>query len=449
MDGPAACPVDGPGLPCEGSGTSAFHRRATAAAPDAPAALWCERLPMLDLARRFGTPLYVYSTAAIVERIQALRAAFGRDAVLCYAVKANSNLSLLQLLHAHGIGFDLVSGGELQRLQAAKVPTAGAVFAGVAKQSWEIDAAVAAGIRFFNLESPHELPLLAAAGRRLGRPVPIALRLNPDVDAGTHAYISTGKKDNKFGVDLDRAGELVAAIAREPALRLCGYHVHLGSQLRDVGPYQLALERVLAFAAAAPEHHQHVEYYDLGGGFGIGYGRGAPLDVAAVAAALLPTLAARGWRPVLEPGRFLVGDAGVLLTQVLGHKQQGATQFVLVDAAMNDLLRPALYGAEHAIAPVLPRQGAPLVVDIVGPVCETGDFLARRRALPPVLAGDLLAVLATGAYGAAMASNYNSRPRPAEVLVDGSRVQLVRRRETIADLYRLECNLHDEPPPLQ
>lgn len=445
-------------LPCDGSGTVAFHRRAglepeqsagsAHLTPDGVTAdaLWCEDQPLAALAQRFGTPLYVYSSAAIVERVASLRQAFGPDAVVCYAVKANPNLQLLRLLHAHGTSFDLVSGGELQRLQAAGVPTDGAVFAGVAKQPWEIEAAVAAGIRFFNLESPHELPLLAAAGRRLGRPVPVALRLNPDVDAGTHAYISTGKKDNKFGVDLDRAVELVAAIAREPALRLCGYHVHLGSQLRSVEPYTTALQRVLEFAAGAPERHANVEYYDLGGGFGISYGVGAPLDVGAVAAALLPTLAARGWRPVLEPGRYLVGDAGLLLTRVLGHKSQGATRFVLVDAAMNDLLRPALYGAEHAIAAVLPRPGEPVVADLVGPVCETGDFLARKRALPPVQEGDLLAVLAAGAYGAAMASNYNSRPRPAEVLVDGDQVRLVRRRETLADLYRLECNPHDEPP---
>lgn len=422
-------------IECPGSGSPAFHLRG--------GELWCEDVAVRDLAARFGTPLYVYSGATLDERVQRVRSAFGADAQICYAVKANSNLSLLARMHARGIGFDLVSGGELQRLQAARLPTHGAVFAGVGKEPWEVEAAVAAGILFFNVESPHELPLLAAAGQQAGQRIAVALRLNPDVDAGTHAYISTGKKDNKFGVAIDRAGELVAAIVQNPWLRLCGYHVHLGSQLRSVEPYVQALDKVCAFADGAVERSEGITHYDLGGGFGIAYGQGEPLDVGAVAAALLPRLQARGWRPVVEPGRFLVGDAGALVTAVLGEKHQGNTDFLLVDAAMNDLLRPALYQAEHPIVPVAARPGATHAVDIVGPVCETGDFLGKRRVLPRCERGDLLAILGAGAYGASMASNYNTRRRPAEVLVDGSSVRLVRRRETFAQLFQNEMDQHD------
>ncbi|MFO0278625.1 MAG: diaminopimelate decarboxylase, partial [Planctomycetota bacterium] len=287
-------------------------------------------------------------------------------------------------------------------------------------------------------------PLLASVGAQLGRPLRVMLRLNPDVDAGTHAYISTGKKDNKFGVSLAAAGAAVAAIVASPWLRLVGYHVHLGSQLRSVEPYAAALAKVEAFVAGDPARARGVSHYDLGGGFGIGYGSGDPLDVAAVAAALLPRLRARGWRPVVEPGRFLVGDAGVLLTRVLGDKPQGGTDFLLVDAAMNDLLRPALYQAEQAIVAVAPHGGPARTVDVVGPVCETGDFLARRRDLPPCAAGDLLAVLAAGAYGASMASNYNTRRRPAEVMVAGGVARVIRRRETFEQLLQNE-EPFDEP----
>lgn len=442
---PAGSPGDLPvgasaGMPsvgaCPGSGTPHFAYRS--------GVLHCEAVPLPELAARHGTPLHVYSRRTLVERVAALRAAFGADALLCYAVKANGNLGLLRLLHQLGTGFDVVSGGELARIVTAGLPTRDVVFAGVAKQAAEIDAAVAAGIRFFNVESPHELPLLAAAGARAGRRVPVALRLNPDVAAGGHAYITTATAANKFGIGLDAAGEFVQHLAREPWLELVGYHVHLGSQLRSAEPYQQALAKVLAFCAAAPERRRGIRYYDLGGGFGIGYGQGAPLDPAAVAAAVLPRLAELGWQAVVEPGRHLVGDAGVLLTTVLGHKDSAGTRFLLVDAAMNDLLRPALYQAEHVIAPVVPRAGAPSVVDVVGPVCESGDFLARGRALPPCAVGDRLAVLATGAYGASMGSNYNSRCRPAEVLVDGVIARLVRRRETFDDLFAAEQGLPDE-----
>jgi diaminopimelate decarboxylase len=365
--------------------------------------------------------------------------AFGDTARICYAVKANPNLSVLRLLHEAGCGFDLVSGGELERLAVACLPTDQAVFAGVGKQRWEIEAAVAAGLLFFNVESPYELPLLAAAGEAAGKPVAVALRLNPNVEANTHAYISTGKDENKFGVAIDRAAAVVDEIVANPWLSLVGYHVHLGSQLRAVGPYVQAFERVAAFVDGDAKRSDGVRYYDLGGGFGISYGEGDPLDVAAVAAALLPRLQERGWIPVVEPGRFIVGDAGILVTSVLGEKLQGRAKFLLVDAAMNDLMRPALYQAEHPIVPVLLRPDAEMrTVDVVGPVCETGDFLGRARSLPRCQRGDLLAVLATGAYGASMASNYNSRCRPAEVLVDGEQARLVCRRESFAQLLQRE-----------
>lgn len=420
--------------PCPGSGTPDFHLQ--------DGDLYCEQVAVSDLVERFGSPLYIYSAATIRERATRVRAAFGEAARICYAVKANSNLSVLKLLHEAGCGFDLVSGGELERLAVAGLPTDQAVFAGVGKQPWEIEAAVAAGLLFFNVESHYELPLLAAAGEAAGKPVAVALRLNPNVEANTHAYISTGKDDNKFGIAIDRAAVVVDEIVANPWLSLVGYHVHLGSQLRTVGPYVEAFERVAAFVDGDVKRRDGVRYYDLGGGFGISYGEGEPLDVAAVAAALLPRLQARGWTPVVEPGRFMVGDAGVLATSVLGEKLQGRANFLLVDAAMNDLMRPALYQAEHPIVPVASRPDAEMrIVDVVGPVCETGDFLGRARNLPRCQRGDLLAVLAAGAYGASMASNYNSRRRPAEVLVDGDHARLVRRRESFAQLFEGEIDL--------
>ena len=420
--------------PCPGSGSPDFYLH--------DGELRCEQVAIRDLVAQYGSPLYVYSAATIRERARQVRAAFGDAAHICYAVKANSNLSVLRLLHEAGCGFDLVSGGELERLAVAGLPTDQAVFAGVGKQPWEIEAAVAAGILFFNVESPHELQLLAAAGEAANKSVSVALRLNPNVEANTHAYISTGKDENKFGIAIDRAAQVVDEIVANPWLKLVGYHVHLGSQLRSVGPYEEAFDRVAAFVDGDAKRRDGVRYFDLGGGFGIGYGEGEPLDVGAVAAALLPRLQARGWTPVVEPGRFLVGDAGVLVTSVLGEKLQGRAKFLLVDAAMNDLMRPALYQAEHPIVPVVSRPDAEMrTVDVVGPVCETGDFLGRARSLPRCQPGDLLAVLAAGAYGASMASNYNSRRRPAEVLVDGEQARLVRRRETFAQLFQDEIDL--------
>ncbi len=403
--------------------------------------IFCEDVPLAALAARHGTPLYVYSQAAIEARFALLRSAFGPGARICYAVKSNSNLALLALLGRLGAGFDLVSGGELRRVQAAGLAPAACVFAGVAKDEWEIDAALAAGIGFFNLESAHEIPLLDAAGDRLGKDVEVAIRINPDVDAGTHAYISTGKRENKFGLSFPAAHAAIAAIRASRRVRLVGYHVHLGSQLRVIDPYLAAFAKVAEFMAESPAHRDGVRHYDLGGGFGISYGDGKPgLDVRALAAALLPRLRALGLDPVLEPGRFLVAEAGALVVRVLGDKHSGTREFVLVDGAMNDLLRPALYQAVHPIVPVRPRPGPSAPVDVVGPVCESGDFLGKDVPLPRPQRGDLLAVLAAGAYGATMASNYNTRRRPAEVLVSGQNARLVRRRERFEELWAQELD---------
>ena len=314
---------------CPESGTEEFHYRRQQ--------LHCEDVELADLVEQYGSPLYVYSAAAMRRRFRAVRAAFGEEAFVCYAVKANPNLAVLQLFAELGAGFDLVSGGELARLQAAGIDPGRAVFAGAAKQRWEIDAGVAAGVRAFQVESPHELEWLAASGRAHDKVVPVAMRLNPGVDADTHRYIATARHDSKFGVPLEQAAALVSAIAANPHLSLCGYHVHLGSQLHQVEPYRKALERVAEFLAGDPVRREGVTHYDLGGGFAIRYGSGPMLDLSALAAELLPRLRQLDLLPMLEPGRFLVGDAGVLLTQVLGTKCSGATEFLLVDAAMNDL----------------------------------------------------------------------------------------------------------------
>ena len=404
-------------------------------------ALHCEALDVGRLADEFGTPLYVYSRASMQQRFAMIRSAFGPEAHICFAVKSNSNLSVLRVFDELGAGFDLVSGGELRRLQVAGLATDQAVFAGVAKADWEIREGLKAGIMLFNLESDHELAILESLGAEIGRQVPVALRLNVDVEADTHEYISTGRSHNKFGLSLDVAARVVEQIAQSPHVRLDGYHVHLGSLLRSPDPYLEALDRAFEFMDGAAVRSDGVKYYDCGGGFGISYGDGQGiLDVAALGRAMLPRLRERGLTPILEPGRFLVADAGVLVTEVLSNKNSEGNRFVLVDAAMNDLVRPALYGAEHPIAPLIePAAGAvPVPCDIVGPVCESADFLAKGRGLCPVSRGDRLAVFAAGAYGFSMSSNYNSRRRPAEVLVNGDQVQLIRRREEFSELWDQE-----------
>jgi diaminopimelate decarboxylase len=401
--------------------------------------LYCEQVDVAELCEQHQTPLYIYSKAAMVERFAALRQAFGERAHICYALKSNGNLSLLRLFHELGAGFDVVSGGELMRLQAAGIPTDKVVFAGVGKEEWEIRAALRSGILFFNLESRQEVRLLQSVGRDLGQQVPVAVRLNPDVDAGTHDYIATARKQDKFGLDLRSAAEVVTQIAGDDHLSLVGYHVHLGSNLRSSDPYLAAFECVETFLSGASERQAGVRFYDLGGGFGISYGDGGgAMDVQDLGNRLAPRLQSLGLTPVLEPGRYLTADAGILATRVLGSKSSGNHRFLVVDGAMNDLIRPALYGAEHPIAPVMQSSARTRPRDVVGPVCESGDFLARQRELPEMRRGDLLAVFAAGAYGFSMASNYNTRRRPAEVLVDGSDARLIRRRESFPDLWAHE-----------
>lgn len=401
--------------------------------------LHCEDVPVAELAERFGTPLYVYSRASFESRFRQLRRAFGPDARICFAVKANSNLAILRLFAGLGAGFDLVSGGELRRLQQAGVPCGGAVFAGVGKEEWEVREAQRAGILFFNLESAFELDLFETIAAGAPEPLPIALRINPDVEADTHEYIRTGTRGDKFGLDLATAASVAERIAASPRLRLVGCHVHLGSQLHEPTPYTEALDVVERFLDEHAGLVGDMRYYDLGGGIGVSYGvPGAQMDVDALAAELTPRLAARGLTPVLEPGRFLVADAGCLLTRVLGIKGTGPRRFAVVDGGMNDLMRPALYHAEHPIRTVRRRSESAVRYDVVGPVCESGDFLALDRELPELAGGDLMAVFAAGAYGSTMASNYNSRRRPAEVLVSGAEYELIRRRESFEELWAAE-----------
>jgi diaminopimelate decarboxylase len=403
--------------------------------------LHCEQVPLTELAERFGTPLYVYSAKSIRERVRAFARAFRGVTHICYSVKANSNLSILRLLGKLGCGFDVVSGGELERVlrvdpRAAKK----IVFSGVGKTKAEVNAALKAGILLFNLESASEMEVVAACAARLKRKARIAWRVNPDVPADTHPYISTGLQKHKFGVPIGEARELYARAARSKYLQVAGVSVHIGSQITQFAPFAAAMQRVAELLRQLQIDGHKIQYVDAGGGLGINYD--GPQDFTAIvseyAEAVTRPLNDLRVKVLLEPGRSIVGPAGVLLTRVLYRKKNGGKKFVVVDAAMNDLIRPALYQAEHQIVPVDDQGAAPEIVDIVGPVCESGDFFARERTLPAVNEGELLAILDAGAYGMALASNYNTRARAAEVLVDGKSAKLIRRRETIADQIRPE-----------
>jgi diaminopimelate decarboxylase len=391
------------------------------------------------LTRRFGTPLYVYSADQMVERLHLFQEALsGRDHLVCYAVKANSALAILKLLAREGAGFDIVSGGELERVIAAAPEAVNrVVFSGVGKTAEEIDRALAAGILEFNVESEAELELLAARAKKLKRKTRFALRVNPDVFAETHPYISTGLREHKFGIDIRRARAIYRKAAGNRWLEAHGVSVHIGSQIRSADPFGAALERVNKLVRQLGREGIELRSIDAGGGLGIDY-HGGSFDAAArvkeYAQAIDGALEGFGGRLLLEPGRFLVAQAGALVARVLQVKRNGSKTFVITDAAMNDLIRPALYQAFHEIVPVKPRAGRVRTFDVVGPVCETGDFFARDRKLAPVKPGDLVALLDAGAYGMAQSSNYNTRLRPAEVLVEGKRARLIRRRETMADL---------------
>jgi diaminopimelate decarboxylase len=405
--------------------------------------LHCDQTSLTALAQEYGTPLYVYSQQHILGRLALFQEAFAsRPHTLCFAVKANSALAILKVLAAHGAGFDIVSGGELARVtKAAKPALRRTVFAGVGKQVPEIDAALKAGILLFNVESESELALLAARAEHLGIPARFSLRVNPDVFAETHPYISTGLSAHKFGIDINAARAIYRKAAKSKHLIATGISVHIGSQIRAVDPFGAALERVTTLIQQLKADGVHLTHIDAGGGLGIEY-TDAPFDPAAAVAAyakqVLDATAHLDLHLLLEPGRFLVAQAGVLVTEVLNVKKNGDKTFVITDAGMNDLIRPSLYQAHHQILPVRQSSAASAPVDIVGPVCESGDFFARDRALPASKPGDLLAILDAGAYGMTLASNYNTRPRPPEVLVDGAASRLIRRRETQKDLFAPE-----------
>lgn len=403
--------------------------------------LFVEDCALPELAARFGTPLYVYSRSAMRAAAAAWQSALrGRDHLVCYAMKANSSLAVLQTFAEAGCGFDIVSGGELERVLAAGADPATVVFSGVGKTRTEMRRALEAGVLCFNVESEAELDLLSVVASEARRTARISLRVNPDVDAGTHPYISTGLKDNKFGIAHQRAVEVYRHAARLPGIEVVGIDCHIGSQITDTGPYLDALDRVLDLVEAVESHGLALHHLDLGGGLGITYTDETPPAADALVAALLERIDARGHghrRILFEPGRSLVGNAGVLVSEVLYLKPGEAKNFCIVDAAMNDLMRPAMYQAWMGIVPCRLRDGAPVEYDVVGPVCESGDWLGRDRALV-VQAGDTLAVLSAGAYGMAMASNYNSRGRPAEVMVEGGEAALIRDREQPSELFRGE-----------
>jgi diaminopimelate decarboxylase len=405
--------------------------------------LSCGKVSLELLARRHGTPLYVYSADQIVERLGLFQNAFeGRDHLVCYAVKANSALAILKLLADRGAGFDIVSGGELERVLAAAPEAVGrVVYSGVGKTAAEIDLALTSGILEFNVESEAELKLLAARAAKLKRKAKFALRVNPDVFADTHPYISTGLREHKFGIDIRRAPALYKSAANSKWLEAHGVSVHIGSQIRSAVPFGAAIARVAKLVRQLGREGIVLESIDAGGGLGIDYHAGsfdAAAKVREYAAAVESSLGSFEGRLLMEPGRFLVAQAGALVARVLQVKRNGKKTFVITDAAMNDLIRPALYQAHHEIVPLKPRNGRACVVDVVGPVCESGDFFAHDRKLPPLEPGDLIAVLDAGAYGMAQSSNYNTRLRPAEVLVEGNKSRLIRRRETIADLLAPE-----------
>ncbi len=412
-----------------------------------PLVLYCENIPLQKLAERYGTPLYVYSSTTIHERYDAFDAAFREvPHTICYSVKANSNLSLLRMLSRKGCGFDVVSGGELERVLIADRKAAKrVVFSGVGKTREELTAALKAGIMLFNVESESELWALAECAGRLRKTAPVALRVNPDVAAETHPYISTGLRKHKFGVPIRDARALYAKASGTRYLKVRGVSVHIGSQITDVTPFGEAMARVADLVRELRDDGHGIDYIDAGGGLGINYEKPSDVDFAAAVATYARSLAAplRGLnvRLLLEPGRSIIGPAGALVTSVVYRKANDGKRFLVVDAAMNDLIRPALYGAYHEIIPVSAEAGTAEkleVTDIVGPVCETGDFFARDRELPMVAEGGLLAILDAGAYGMVLSSNYNTRPRPAEVLVTGKSAKVIRRREKVSDLLRAE-----------
>jgi diaminopimelate decarboxylase len=412
--------------------------------------LYCEGVRAVEIAERVGTPCYVYSTRTILDHYRKLADAFP-GALICYSVKANGSLSILRLMARAGSGFDVVSGGEIFRVLKAGGDPGKTVFAGVGKTDEEIAYALRHRILMINLESEEELWVAEELARREGARVDAALRVNPDVDPETHRHITTGKQENKFGVDLKVAVELLRRARELRHVRIRGLHVHIGSQITSTGPYVETLARLVEFLPKARATGHEIDTLDIGGGFGIWYRDRKAVSAEEMAAAILPFVDRMGCRLVLEPGRFIVGNAGILLTRVLFTKDSGEKRFAICDAGMNDLIRPVLYEAYHRIWPASTEAtvegeppdeetwgGARRKTDLVGPICETGDFFARERPLPPLMRGDLVAIFSAGAYGYAMASNYNSHPRPAEALADGENFEVITERESYEDLVRKE-----------
>ena len=404
--------------------------------------LWAEEVRVSDLAREYGTPLYVYSSATLTRHFQAFDSAFHpMPHLTCFSVKSNSNLHVLKLLKGMGAGADIVSGGELHRALMAGIDPQRIVFSGVGKQQFEIQAALAADILMFNVESLQELELLSHLAHEQGTTAKISLRINPDVDPKTHPYISTGLKENKFGIGMDDALEIYARAKDLPGIDPVGIDCHIGSQLTQISPFLDALERLKTLRVQLMDMGLNISYLDVGGGLGIPYSEEEPPHPKEFGQALCDALKDLDLTLILEPGRVISGNAGILVTKVLVSKPTEQKHFVIVDAAMNDLIRPSLYSAYHRIAEVKAKGRPEKTVDVVGPICETGDFLAKDRILPGLEADDLLAVFSAGAYGFTMASQYNSRPRAAEVMVEGDKARLIRHRETFADLLRLEETL--------
>ncbi|MBS0261391.1 MAG: diaminopimelate decarboxylase [Planctomycetes bacterium] len=414
--------------------------------------LYCEDVPAAELAARYGTPLWVYSKKTLLHHLGQIQTAFAEvDPVICYSVKSNSNLGILKVMQQAGSSFDVVSGGEFYRVKAAGADTSKVVFAGVGKTDEEIRFALENNVLMFNVESEAELDAIAAVAGSLQRVAPVALRLNPDVDAKTHAKTTTGKKGNKFGMDIERAEQLADKVLSDSRLSLRGIHMHLGSPILTTDPYAEAVVKAADVVAKFRKKGHDTRWINLGGGFGINYRKQEALPASAFAAVIVPVVKAAGCRLALEPGRFIVGNSGVLLSQVIYTKREGGKLFVIQDAAMNDLVRPAMYDAFHRIWPAKPSIDPPAdyeveipgcePADVVGPICESGDYLAKGRWLPPMSRGDVVCTFSAGAYGMAMSSNYNSRPRAAEVLVDGNTHKLIRRRETVEDLVAHEVGL--------
>jgi diaminopimelate decarboxylase len=400
---------------------------------------FCEGVSVASIAERFGTPTYVYSQSAITRSFRRLQKGLRKiDALICYSVKANSSVKILGLLCEAGAGFDIVSGGELARVEKVNAPPDHIVFSGVGKTEAEVDAGLAAGILMFNVESAGELELIEARARSVGKRAGVSIRVNPDVEAETHPYVATGQLIHKFGVLKEEAMALYRRAATSSHLQVLGVTCHIGSQILAIDPFLKALEEILDVAEKLHAQGIELKYLDLGGGYGIRYKDEQPLDVEHLTHQLSARMHGVPYRLIVEPGRSLVAEAGILVARVLYVKSSEQKNFVVVDTGMNDLLRPSLYGSYHGVLPVEQRARKTLVADVVGPLCETGDFLALARELPEVQPGEFVAVMTVGAYGYVLASNYNSRPRPAEVMVHGSQMELIRRRETQDDLMATE-----------